>query len=433
MATDSRAVRRGLPRVPGDPPWPPVASTGPGDPPVSPVETPVLRDDPPVPAVEAPTPAVEAPAAAPALRRGLPRVTPSEPPASVGAAVVTQPEPAAEPAEQPAAAPAAAPAAEPAVVPAQPVVRKAEPRQYGPYTRAQWVGAVAVSVAVLVLLAAIVVALAQYLVSLPSVRDFLATYPGANPLPADAPVGLPAWLGWQHFLNTFFLVLIVRSGLQVRRDKRPAAFWARRGSRRRISLTLWFHQSLDILWIANGIVFVILLFTTGQWMRIVPTSWAVFPNALSATLQYLTLDWPTENGWVNYNALQQLAYFTVVFVAAPLAIITGVRMSGVWPKRAATLNRLYPVEWARRVHFPVMVFFVAFVVVHVALVLTTGALRNLNHMYAALGSTDPHAYAGNPIGFVIFVLSLVVIGAAWVAARPLVLAPIASLFGKVSR
>ena len=62
------------------------------------------------------------------------------------------------------------------------------------------------------------------------------------------------------------------------------------------------------------------LFVTGQWMRIVPTSWDVFPNAVSAALQYVSLDWPTENGWVNYNALQLLAYFTTVFIAAPLAI-----------------------------------------------------------------------------------------------------------------
>ncbi|MEO7016156.1 MAG: cytochrome b/b6 domain-containing protein [Leifsonia sp.] len=322
---------------------------------------------------------------------------------------------------------------EPSTVPARPVERAAEPRRYGRFTRAQWAGATLVGLAGLILLVAIVVALARFLVSLPPVHDFLATYPGANPLPAEAPVGLPAWLAWQHFLNTFFVVLIIRSGLRVRREKRPSAFWARRGSRRRISLTLWFHQSLDILWIVNGVVFVVLLFTTGQWMRILPTSWEVFPNALSATLQYVSLNWPTENGWVDYNALQQLAYFSVVFLAAPLAIVTGVRMSGVWPKRAVTLNRLYPVEWARKVHFPVMVFFVLFIVVHVTLVLATGALRNLNHMYAALGSTDPGAYADNPVGFWIFVASLVVIAAGWVAARPLVLAPIARLFGKVSR
>ena len=69
---------------------------------------------------------------------------------------------------------------------------------------------------------------------------------------------------------------------------------------------------------------------------------------------------------------------------------------------------------------------------HVLLVFATGALRNLNHMYGSMGSTDPTAYADNWTGFWLFVLSLVVIAAAWVAARPLVLAPIARMFGTVS-
>jgi thiosulfate reductase cytochrome b subunit len=281
--------------------------------------------------------------------------------------------------------------------------------------------------------AAMAVLAVRWLLSTQWGADFLAAYPGEYHLPEGAPVGIPAWLGWQHFFNVFLMVLIIRSGLRVRTEKRPTAFWSpRNNNRRKISLNLWFHQSLDILWLVNGVAFVVLLFVTGQWMRIVPTSWEVFPNAVSAALQYVSLDWPTENGWVNYNSLQQLAYFATVFIAAPLAVITGVRMSGVWPKNAAGLNKAYPVEWARAVHFPVMLYFVAFIAVHVFLVLATGALRNLNHMYAAQGSVDPDAYADNWTGFWFFVASLVVIAAAWIAARPLVLAPIARLFGKVS-
>jgi thiosulfate reductase cytochrome b subunit len=147
----------------------------------------------------------------------------------------------------------------------------------------------------------------------------------------------------------FLMVLIIRTGLTVRREKRPTVFWSPRSNpARKISLTLWFHQSLDILWLVNGVVFVVLLFATGQWMRIVPTSWEVFPNAITAALKYLSLDWPTEDGWVNYNSLQQLAYFTTVFVAAPLAALTGVRMSGIWPKNAKRLSQAYPVEWPGR-------------------------------------------------------------------------------------
>ncbi|MDF2048167.1 cytochrome b/b6 domain-containing protein [Microbacterium sp. Kw_RZR3] len=320
----------------------------------------------------------------------------------------------------------------PGVAASAPRPAKAEPHRIGPYTPLQWLGSMIVLGVFAFALAGIAVLLARFVLALEPGRDFLAAFPGEYPLPEGAPVGLPVWLNWSHFLNSFFLLFIIRTGWQVRREKRPSAFWSpRKNKKRRISLTLWFHQAVDILWIANGVVFVVLLFATGQWMRIVPTSWEVFPNALSAALQYVSLDWPTENGWVNYNSLQQLSYFAITFVAAPLAIVSGVRLSGVWPKNAEKLNRMYPLEWARRIHFPVMLFFVAFIVVHVGLVLATGALRNLNHMYAARGAVDPDAFTSDPTGLLIFAASLLMMAAGWVAARPRVLAPIARLFGDV--
>jgi thiosulfate reductase cytochrome b subunit len=311
--------------------------------------------------------------------------------------------------------------------------RRPEPQRIGPFTKLQWLGAAIVGGGGLLVAAAMAVLAVRWLLSVPPLSDFVATYPGEYHLPETAPVGIPAWLGWQHFFNVFLIVLIIRSGWRIRNEKRPTAFWSPRSNgRRKMSLTMWFHQALDVLWVVNGLVFIALLVVTGHWMRIVPTSWEVFPNALSAALQYVSLDWPTENGWVNYNSLQQLAYFTTVFIAAPLAIVTGIRMSMWWPKTAPTLNKLYPVEWARRIHFPVMLYFVLFIIVHVALVFATGALRNLNHMYAAQGSVDPDAYAANWTGFWIFAVSMLVIVGGWVAARPLVIAPIARLFGSVS-
>lgn len=293
---------------------------------------------------------------------------------------------------------------------------------------------IGVSAAVLVVLLGVLVLAARWLVGLEPVQSFLETYPGASELPEGAPVGIPAWLGWQHFLNSFFILLIIRSGWQVRTTERPAAHWIRnnkgliktKNAPGKISLDLWFHLTLDALWVLNGAIFIVVLFATGQWMRIVPTSWDVFPNAVSAGLQYLSLNWPTDNGWVNYNALQLLTYFTTVFIAAPLAIATGLRMSGAWPKKARALNKAYPIEVARALHFPVMVYFVIFILTHVTLVLATGALKNLNHMYAA---TD----AANWWGFGIFAASLVVMAAAWFLAQPLFLRPVASLMGKVTK
>jgi len=287
--------------------------------------------------------------------------------------------------------------------------------------------------AALVALVALVL-LARWLRTLAGVEAFVDAYPGTVPPPPGTPEGFPAWLSWQHFLNAFFLLLIVRTGWRVRTVQRPEAHWTRNNTGRfrtkrapkRISFDLWLHLSLDALWVLNGIVFVVLLFATGHWARIVPTSWEVVPNALSVLLQYVSLDWPAEDGWVVYNSLQLLAYFTIVFIAAPLAIVTGLRMSPAWPVDAPRLNRAYPIGLARAVHLPVMLFFVGFVIAHVGLVLATGALRNLNHMYA--GSDEV-----NWIGAAVFAGSVVVMVAGWILARPVYLRGLAQLTGKVTR
>jgi thiosulfate reductase cytochrome b subunit len=279
-----------------------------------------------------------------------------------------------------------------------------------------------------------IVLLAQAFRASDAGSSFMKTYPGHSELPSTAPVGFPAWLEWQHFLSAFFILLIVRTGWQIRTIRRPPAYWTRNNAGAlktknppiRISLSVWFHLTVDILWILNGALFYVLLFVTGQWMRVIPTRWDVFPNAISAGIQYASLNWPTEDGWSNYNALQLLTYFVTVFIAAPLAILTGVRMVPGLAVRFQRIDRIYPVAVARRIHFPVMIYFVAFTVVHVALVLATGALRNLNHMYG--GSDDQ-----NWIGFGIFAGSVVLMAAAWIAVRPTILASMASLTGNVRR
>ena len=276
------------------------------------------------------------------------------------------------------------------------------------------------------------VLLAIWLRGQDAVQNFLIEYPGVTPLPDNAPVGLPAWLGWQHFLNAFLLVAVVKSALEIRSKKRPPAFWTRNNTGllttkkppTRLGIYHWFHISVDVLWALNGVIFIVLLFVTGQWMRIVPMSWDVFPNALSSLLRYASLDWPTESAWTNYNSLQILAYFVTVFIAAPIAIKTGLRLSPVWPKEG-WMHRAFPEGVAKKLHTYVLFYFCAFILVHVVLVLATGAQTNLNAMYA---STDSET---SVLGPVLFAGSVVLMVAAWLLAKPSVLKPIAKLSGKV--
>ena len=300
--------------------------------------------------------------------------------------------------------------------------------------RPRWVRP-ALMIGGILVLALIIVLCARWLRTLEPIQQFIATYDGHASQPEVAPTGIPAWLGWQHFLNMFFIVLIVRRGLQVRLERKPAAHWTAKknsffsppGAKpKKVSISQWLHQSLDVLWVVNGLIFIVLLFLTDHWMRIVPTSWDIFPNMVSGVIQYASLDWPTENGWVHYNALQVMAYFVTVFIAAPLAIISGLRISTWWPDQNQRLNKLYPVEVARAVHFPVMLYFVVFTIVHVFLVFFTGALRNLNHMYTSRDVVDWW-------GLVIFLASLLVIAAGWFVTQPLFTRPVAAKTGEVTK
>lgn len=284
------------------------------------------------------------------------------------------------------------------------------------------------AVAAIVLL----VVVARWAWGLAGVQDFVARYPGVATGAASA--GTPAWVGLLHFFNLFLMALMIKSGLMIHTTRRPAAHWTRRGrawlarSRTKpatITLEQWFHVSLDLTWLVVGTTFFALLFTSGRWVRLVPTSWDVMPNALSVILQYLSLHWPQESTWVAYNALQMLTYFATVFILAPISVATGLRLSELWPKKAA-VNRYYPIERARAIHFPTMWVFAGFIVVHVAMVLATGAVANLNHMFAARDGDSL-------VGVIAFAVAMALVAGAWFAARPVLLRPLAALTGKVTR
>ncbi|MFC5338501.1 cytochrome b/b6 domain-containing protein [Leucobacter denitrificans] len=411
------ALRRGLPRVMGGRPWPPEgfapASSAPKA--TRPVATPQQEAPPAVEQPPAAAPPPSAPQLAPTARAGepvaVPQAAPAAPAARQGLAASTA-------AESPVQS-------KPTPVVEKPVKPKREPTMIGEKSLAQWVKLVVLGGIGAIIVAGVLVLAARGVTTLPGVPAWLEKYPGEYDLPESSEPGFPWWARWSHALNIFLIVLIIRSGLLVRTQQKPPAFWTPNKGGKKISINLWLHTSLDVLWLVNGVLFVVLLFVSGHWMRVIPTSWEVFPNALSALLQYMTLDWPTENGWVNYNSLQQIMYFVIIFVAAPLAAITGLRMSEWWPKNAEKLNKFYPAPLARALHFPTMLFFVFFIIVHVFLVFSTGALKNLNHMFTG-------TEAVNWTGFWLFALTIFVTVAGWFAARPLIMAPIANVFGKVS-
>lgn len=301
------------------------------------------------------------------------------------------------------------------------------------------------------------VAVAQHLREIPTVEHFIETYPGVGAFQPPVDSGFPGWLRILHFLNLLFMAFIIRSGLQILAEhprlqvdagstpgrewlrlrgpvpadrmvqSPPEKAWTARddtltlprwlglpGIRHSIGLARWWHFSFDMLWVLLGAVFYILLFSTGQWERLVPRNWDVFPNALSTGVQYLSLDFPTNQGWTQYNGLQNLAYFTTVFVAGPLAFVTGLLQAPAIAARfglgSGRLNR----QVARSIHFGVLIYFVVFILVHTAMVFMTGLLVNLNHITTGLNTATW-------TGLWLYVLWMTVVVLAWCGASPLTL------------
>ena len=62
------------------------------------------------------------------------------------------------------------------------------------------------------------VALAQSLRELPSVTAFIQNHPGIAQSAPSVDSGFPRWLQLQHFLNMFFMLFIMRAGLQILAD-----------------------------------------------------------------------------------------------------------------------------------------------------------------------------------------------------------------------
>ena len=272
----------------------------------------------------------------------------------------------------------------------------------------------------------------------------------SGPMAASTPeLGFPWWLQVTHLVNFLFLGLLVRSGweilashprlywrngcapdsewLKFTKDKVPpeiGAFTARDDQRdlhplislpgrAKIGIGRAWHGLVTSLWVLNGLLYVVLLFGTGQWRRLIPTSWDVLPEAWDSLKIYAGFGVPSIEHFQPYDALQQLMYTFVVFVLAPLMIITGPVMSPAVVGRFPWYPKLFGGrQAARSLHFIGMAIFVVFAVMHVALVLLVHPEHNLVHMM--MGQEYDPALVGQAVTRVI--IGVVVVVALWIAA-----------------
>ncbi len=232
----------------------------------------------------------------------------------------------------------------------------------------------------------------------------------------------PIWLRAAHFFNFLLLSLLIRSGLEILSAHprfywndhcTPGSEWLKFTKKQRPKDRLWtasdeetsfpsaialpgrenlglgrhWHFLADFAWLLTGLTYIVALFVTPEWRRLIPTSWQIVPEAGRVLFSYLTFHIVETPG--TYNALQQLTYATVIFLLAPLSIATGLAMSPAIAARFPWYIKIFHGrQSARSLHFLALCTFIAFFVGHVAIVALHGFRTELAMI--VLGQThDP--------------------------------------------
>ena len=90
---------------------------------------------------------------------------------------------------------------------------------------------------------------------------------------------------------------------------------------------------------------------------------------------------PTGEAAASYNVLQKLSYVGVLFLLLPALVLTGLAMSpgmnAAWPW---LLDLFGGRQSARSIHFIAMALMVAFILVHVAMVILAGPFNEIRSM-----------------------------------------------------
>jgi len=176
----------------------------------------------------------------------------------------------------------------------------------------------------------------------------------------------PLWVRISHWMNALAMIVMIGSGWQIYNaspifdfefpERITIGGWLAGG-------ILWHFAAMWLL-VANGLVYLVLGFSTGRFKaKLLPIRPREVVADLAAALRFRL----AHQDLSSYNALQRILYLGVI-LAGVVAVLSGL---SIWkPVQLQELTFLFGgYENARVVHFLAMSAIVAFLVVHVVLAL----------------------------------------------------------------
>jgi thiosulfate reductase cytochrome b subunit len=157
--------------------------------------------------------------------------------------------------------------------------------------------------------------------------------------------------------------------------------WATVPSARFLAMGRQWHLFFAWLLVINGLFFTAYALISRHVTRDLAPTGKDLRGIGKAVKDHIVLRHPTGDEAKRYNVLQKIAYVGVLFVVAPLIVLTGLTMS-------PTIDTAFP--WlltifggrqaARTIHFIACFSFVGFIVIHVLQVILTGFFNNIRSM-----------------------------------------------------
>jgi thiosulfate reductase cytochrome b subunit len=207
------------------------------------------------------------------------------------------------------------------------------------------------------------------------------------------------WVRLTHWINVVCMTILLMSGLQIF-NAHPALYWgdasnfddpllaisgfsdwATLPGSQWLAMGRRWHFFFAWVFVVNGLIYGLLTMLGGHLRRDLSPSRQDLRRIGHSIAQHLRLRFPKGAEARQYNVLQKLTYLAVLCLLCPLIVLAGLAMS-------PQLDAGYPwLLWlfdgrqsARTIHFVCAFALLAFVVVHLVMVLVSGVWNNLRSM-----------------------------------------------------
>ena len=143
------------------------------------------------------------------------------------------------------------------------------------------------------------------------------------------------------------------------------------------------HFAFAWLLVIPGLVYWIWSFADRHVQRdLAPSVEQLKPRSIwHSVKEHALLHFPTGEAAQHYNILQKLSYLAVLFLLLPLMVLTGLTMSpgmdAAWPW---LLDLFGGRQSARSIHFIAAMLIVAFIIVHLIMVVLAGPFNEIRSM-----------------------------------------------------